>query len=44
MERGWMTEDVVRHIPTGRDPAIDLCCLDLLMCVQDDNLLIDPIC
>ena len=41
--RGWTTEDVVRHMQTGRDPAIDLCCLDLLMCVQDDNLLIDPV-
>ena len=41
IERGWTTEDVVRHMQTGRDPAIDLLCLDLLMCVQDDDLLID---
>ena len=43
IERGWTTEDVVRHMQTGRDPAIDLLCLDLLMCVQDDDLLTDPI-
>ena len=28
---------------TGREPAIDLFCLDLLMCVQDDSLMIDPV-
>ena len=43
IERGWTTEDVVRHMQTGRDPAMDLFCLDLLMCVQDDRLLIDPV-
>ena len=40
IERGWTIEDVVRHMQTGRDPAIDLCCLYHLMY---DNLLIDPI-
>ena len=43
IERGWTTEDVVRHMNTGREPAIDLFCLDLLMCVQDDSLMIDPV-
>jgi len=41
LERGWTTEDVVRQMSTGRNLAVDLCCIDMLMCVQDDNLLID---
>ena len=43
IERGWTTEDVVRHMQTGRDPAMDLFCLDLLMCVQDDRILINSV-
>ena len=43
IERGWTTEDVVRHMNTGRDPAMDLFCLDLLMCVQDDRILINSV-
>ena len=43
IQRGWTTEDVVRHMNTGRDPAMDLFCLDLLMCVQDDRILINSV-
>lgn len=41
IERGWTTEDVAIRMNTSRGPAMDLFIVDLLMCVQDDGLLID---
>lgn len=39
--RGWTTEDVAVRMCTSRGPAMDLLIIDMLMCVQDDGLLID---
>lgn len=39
--RGWTTEDVAARMQTPNGAAMDLFCLDLLMAVQDDGLIID---
>lgn len=40
-KRGWRTEDVALRMKNKRGFAIDLLCLDMLMAVQSDNLLLD---
>jgi hypothetical protein len=39
--RGWKTDDVAVRMKTPHGAAMDLFCLDLLLAVQDDKLLID---
>lgn len=39
--RGWRTEDVAARMGTPSGAAMDLFCLDLVMAVQDDGLIID---
>jgi len=39
--RGWQTEDVAARMDSERGFVRDLLCLDLIMCVHQDNLLID---
>lgn len=41
VERGWTTEKVAVRMHTKHGAAMDLFCLDLMMCVQDDNLILD---
>jgi hypothetical protein len=40
-ERGWQTEQVAARMKTKNGAAMDLFCLDLIMAVQDDGLIID---
>lgn len=40
-ERGWKTEDVAVRMKTPSGAAMDLFCLDLVMAVQDDGLILD---
>lgn len=39
--RGWKTENAAVRMHTKHGAAMDLFCLDLMMCVQDDNLILD---
>ena len=39
--RGWTTESVAVRMGTRNGAAMDLFCLDLVMAVQDDGLIID---
>lgn len=39
--RGWKTENAAVRMGTSRGAAMDLFCLDLLMAVHDENLIID---
>lgn len=39
--RGWRSDDVARRMKTPNGAAMDLFCLDLLLAVQNDALIID---
>lgn len=39
--RGWTTLDVAKRMKTSRAWAHDLFCIDLYLCVHDDNLFLD---
>jgi plasmid maintenance system antidote protein VapI len=40
-ERGWKTEDVAARMKTSRGAAMDLLCIDIIMCIPDEKLRIE---